>query len=403
MILLKQLLADCEISQREFSRGIGHSIGALNNALNKRDLPKREARFVTLVEKEIEQSASMTDWLKKKGLETGDVWKEMEEGTYRHKAVRPVDYRQKISSAMLNRYNHPAMMPGNPNDIEQKEVEMITPRALKHFKLFRSPFVNDIADTKDIFFSEDHIFLREMMLDTARYAGFTAVYGEVGSGKSVMRKAVCQDLAAEEITVIFPIIVDKGRITPASLIDAIILDISEERPKMRLEQKTRQALRLLRNRATSGRKQVLIIEEAHLLSVPAMKALKQIYELEDGFGRLMGIILVGQPELKFLLDESRHPEMREVTRRVTCAEIAGLNGDLTRYVAHKFNRINRKAGEIFAEDAFSAMEQRLKDKMGSRVISRTYPLTVNNLAARAMNLAAEMGEERVTAEVVMGI
>jgi len=151
---------------------------------------------------------------------------------------------------------------------------VITPKAMRYFKLFRNPFINDISDTRDIFLSEDHIFLKEMMLDTARYAGFTAVYGEVGSGKSIMRKAVVQELISDGIKVIYPIIIDKTRITPASLIDAIVMDLSEEKMKRSLEAKTRQALRLLRNRATSGLKQVLIIEEAHLLAERAMKSLK---------------------------------------------------------------------------------------------------------------------------------
>lgn len=280
---------------------------------------------------------------------------------------------------------------------------MITPKAMKHFKLFRSPFINDISDARDIYMSEDHLFLKMMMLDTARHNGFTAVNGEVGSGKSIMRKAVVQELTAEDIRVIFPIIVDKARITPSSLIDAIIMDISEETPRRTLEAKTRQALRLLRNRAAGGLKQVLIVEEAHLLTVPAMKALKQIYEFEEGFSKLIGIILIGQPELRFLLDESRHPELREVSRRVTIAEISGLAEDVQRYLEHKFKRIGAKIMDIVADDAYAAIASRLQTKDGRRVISKAYPLTVNNLLTRAMNMAADMGEPIVSAEVVLGL
>lgn len=401
MILLKQLLVDCGISMREFGANTGHSNSAVCSALNRGIIPKRKD-FVLNAETEVGRSAKMTGWLESRGLTIKGIWNEMPAEEFVARDVKPADYRRIISEAMRRSHNNAAMTPGDPNNIETTEGEMITPRALKHFKLFRSPFVNDVGDTKDIFFSEDHIFLKEMMLDTARHSGFTAVIGEVGSGKSVMRKAVVQGLASEDISVVFPVIVDKARITPASLIDAIILDVSEEKPKMRLEQKTRQALKLLKNRAASGMKQVLIIEEAHLLNLPAMKALKQIYELEDGFGKLIGIILVGQPELKLMLNETR-VELREVTRRITCAEITGLNGDMARYVAHKFNRINRRVNEIFADDAFAAMEQRLKCKVGNRVVSQSYPLTVNNLAARAMNLAAEMGEALVTADVVLGV
>ena len=394
------MLLDCGIGQREFAPMTGWGATNLFHAFSG-ILPKKAVAFKAGVEKAVEDHPCLKAWIEKNGLEVSGIWDQVPEGTRSF----PSWMRRRMSRGRRLGLDVPAMRPGDPLNFENhKEADMIDTRAMKHFKIFRNPFINDISDTRDIFFSEDHIFLKEMMLDTARYAGFTAVYGEVGSGKSVMRKAVVQELMGEDIKVVYPIIVDKSRITPGSLIDAIIMDISEESPKRSLEAKTRQALRMLRNRATSGMKQVLIIEEAHLLSVSAMKALKQIYELEDGYSRLIGIILIGQPELKFLLDETRHPEMREVARRVTCAEIAGLDSDLGRYVSHKFARTSKKPDDIFAKDAFAAMCNRLQHGNGrGNKVSTAFPLTINNLASRAMNMAAEMGEEKVTADVVMSL
>ncbi len=400
MLLLKQLLLDCGVTQQELADMAGCCRPHISRALQGR-VPVKEKKFKTNIETAITGSKILTAWLRKRGCKVSDIWTAADDD---FSLSRPRGFGKKMSGAATKYWKHPAIQPGDPLKTEtHKEAEMITPKALRYFKLFRSPFINDITDVKDIFLSEDHIFLKEMMLDTARHAGFTAVFGEVGSGKSIMRKAVVQELVNDGIKVIYPIIIDKTRITPASLIDAIIMDVSDEKPKRSLEPKTRQALKLLRNRAISGMKQALIIEEAHLLNVKAMKALKQIYELEDGFSRLIGIVLIGQTELKFLLDETRHPEMREVTRRVTCAEIGGLGKDLPRYLIHKFVRINKKPEDIFTADAYSAMERRLSDKVGRRNVSKAHPLTVNNFASRAMNLAAEMGEERVTEDVVMSV
>ncbi|MCK4536912.1 MAG: AAA family ATPase, partial [Desulfuromonadales bacterium] len=242
----------------------------------------------------------------------------------------------------------------------------------------------------------------EMMLNTARNAGLTAVYGEVGCGKSVICKAVVEQLQKEDIRVIFPVIVDKKRITPSGLIDAVIMDLTESMPRWSLEQKTRQALTALKNRAATGMKQVLIIEEAHLLTVETMKALKQIYELESGFTKLVGIILIGQTELSDLMDESEHPEIREVIRRTTTAEIVGLNGDLEGYLAHKFKRVGKNVGDVLADDAFAALQKRMSVQIGGGTVEvRSYPLTVNNYVARAMNMAAQHSEPLVTAEVIL--
>ncbi|CAN2041050.1 hypothetical protein GMMP15_260008 [Candidatus Magnetomoraceae bacterium gMMP-15] len=272
---------------------------------------------------------------------------------------------------------------------------MINPNTMKEFKLHRNPFVNEIFEAKDIFLSEDHLFLKEMMLDAAKYTGFCAVWGEVGSGKSMIRKTVIQELQKAGIGIVFPQIIDKARVYPGSLLDAIILDISQEKPKRTLEYKSRQVGDLLKQRTQNGMKQILILEEAHLLTIRALKALKQIFELEDGFKRLIGIILIGQPELKHLLDESLHPELREVIRRISLAKIRGLDRELERYLSHKFQRIGQRISDVFDGDAINAMRRRLN--------GNTYPLTINNFAAKAMNFAFEIGESKVTAEVINSI
>lgn len=402
-IRLKRMLIDCDLSQRAFAASFGSAALTLGRALSGR-LPAKAEQYRRRVEAAVSADDALCAWLHARGLALADIWDTIAAVP---SSERPGGMRARMAAAHRRLWNEPAMVPGDPLTYQtHKEADMIATSTLQFFGMpvFKSPFLNEIRDSRDIYLAPDHRFLKEMMLDTARFGGFCAVYGEVGSGKSVMRKAVVHDLLAEEITVIFPVIVDKSRITPSSLIDAIIFDISEEPPKRTLEAKTRQAHRLLRNRAASGMKQVLIVEEAHMLNVWAMKALKQIYELEDGYRRLIGIVLIGQTELRHKLDEARHPEMREVARRVTCAEIAGMDGDLPHYLAHKFSRIGKRAEDIFDAEAFDAISQRLTVKDGAgREISKAYPLTVNNLAARAMNLAAEMGEQRVTADVVMAL
>ena len=233
----------------------------------------------------------------------------------------------------------------------------------------------------------------------------SAVFGEVGCGKTTMRRAVIKDLFDIGVQVIFPVIIDKARITAASLLDAIIMDVSEETPKRTMEAKSRQARTLLLNRKRSGLKQCLLIEEAHLMSIPAVKHLKQIWELEDGYERLIGVVMIGQPELGARLDESRYPQLREVIRRVTAAEITGLSErDVARYLAHKFERVNVKSEAVFAEDAFSAISRRLTRFNGNgRTTSSAYPLTINNLAAKAMNMAAASGFANVPAGLVMDL
>jgi type II secretory pathway predicted ATPase ExeA len=180
------------------------------------------------------------------------------------------------------------------------------------------------------------------------------------------------------------------------------MDISDDKPRQRHEHKARQVIRLLIDRIGIGVDCVLIIEEAHKLSIDSLQALKQFWELENGFSKLLGIILIGQPELEGLLDESAHPDLRELIRRTQLVKIGGLNGDLREYLIHKFKRVGASVDKIITEDAIEALSRRLTfaTRDGKSKISHAYPLLVNNWVTRAVNLAHEMGETQVTVEVV---
>jgi len=407
-LALKGLMVECDISQTELQQAVGSHLcrpvsrPTINLCLNRGYIPTTIEGFRAAVEHVIDHHPQGRDWLLSRQLKVADIWRPLGED---RRLAMPAGHgrrnrqgRQRVRSAMV---------PGDPEQITiNREVEMITQEAMRHFKLFRTPFIDDIQKDADVYMSDEHRYIEAAMLDAARHSGFLAVIGEVGSGKSVMRRKVVEQLKRDGDTlVIYPQIIDKTRLTAASICDAIIQDVSSERCKAKLEDKTRQVQRLLLDRAKSGYRACLIMEEAHDLNVNTLKYLKRFYELEDGYKKLLGIILIGQTELKHMFNESQNVDMREVIRRVQVAEIRGLNGHLREYLAVKFKRVGREAAEIFAEDAYEAMSKRLTSvsRDGKGKVSHAYPLTVNNHVARALNLAQEMGEERVTAEVIEAI
>ncbi len=401
-ILLKKLLADIGISNREFGSLLGVSSGCINLVLNKQYLPRTDPGFKNRAEELLKERDDVKRFLAGRERDLKDIWTPVNENLF---ALRPSNMSKRQSAGQRKRQD-PAIVPGNPVDIFQsEEVEMIAPDAMKRFKLFRNPFVDDIEKDSDIFMGEDHRYIYSAMMMTAKHGGFLAVVGEVGSGKSVIRRKVVRDLQKDgSVLVIYPQIIDKSRVTAGSICDAIIMDISKETPKMRLEAKTRQVHQLLKDRAKSGYQSCLVFEEAHDLTIPTLKYLKRFLELEDGFKKLLGIILIGQPELRDLFDEAQNVDMREVIRRVQVAEIRGLNGSLEQYLELKFKRVGTKIDSIFTKDAFDALNRRLTGIDEHRgTVNHAYPLLVNSSVAKAINLAWEMGEEKVTAEIIDAI
>jgi len=292
-------------------------------------------------------------------------------------------------------------------DVQLPENEMLTQNARKHFQLFRDPFQDDVQGPEDVFLASDQRYIREYMFNTAKHGGFMAVVGESGAGKTILRRDLIDRIRREghEITPIMPRIIDKERLTAGAICDAIIEDISQEKPRRSLEAKGRQIEKLLIGSSRGGSSHVLIIEEAHDLTVATLKYLKRFWELEDGFRRLLSIILIGQPELKAKLDERQNWQAREVIRRIEVAELAPLDDNLEGYLEHKFKRLNRGLGDIFEKDAFSAMRQRLtlRSRASQEPVSMLYPLVVNNLVIKCMNLAVEIGVGKVDADVVRGV
>lgn len=406
-IILKQLVLDCGISQTELTGEMVKELGCtvsrptINLCLNRGYIPETMKGFTGGMERIIGRNGRAIEWLAARGLGVADIWqplgKELRDAVPSGHGKRMASGHRKLQAASI----------GQELITINREVEMITQEALRHFKMFRNPFIDDIQKDTDVYMSDEHRYIEAAMLDAAKHGGFLAVIGEVGSGKSVMRRKVVESLKRDGDTlIIFPQMIDKGRLTAASICDAIIMDVSSEKCRVRLEDKTRQVQRLLLDRAKSGYKACLIVEEAHDLKVQTLKYLKRFYELEDGYKKLLGIILIGQTELKHMFNEAQNVDMREVIRRVQVAEIRGLNGHLREYLEVKFKRVGvKQIGDIFTDDAFEAMGRRLTStsRDGKSKISHAYPLTVNNYTARALNYASETGEPRVSAEVVEAI
>jgi len=282
---------------------------------------------------------------------------------------------------------------------------MLQLKTFKKFGLSQDPFSGDVAKAGDVYLTDDTRFAAEYLAQTAKAGGMVALVGESGSGKTTLRRYAIDRMTAEggKVRVIAPRCVDKTRLTTGSVCDAIVADCSTETPRRTLEAKARQVERILTNSSRSGYSHVLMIEEAHDLDVRTLKYLKRFWEMEDGFKKLLSIILVGQVELKAKLDESRNWEAREVIRRMEVLEIEplGTGADIAAYLDVKFGRLGRERNAIITDGGCEALAAKLRRQTRNGVVySVAYPLLVNNWTKRAMNEAADLGVSAVDAEVV---
>lgn len=93
-------------------------------------------------------------------------------------------------------------------------------------------------------------------------------------------------------------------------------------------------------------------------------------------------------------------DVREVVQRCDVVTLPPLR-DVPGYLRHRFRCAGIDAASVFEDDALDELRQRLIVSRGGKAgTDLAYPLAVANLATRAMNLAASIGEPLVTADVV---
>ncbi|PKF70416.1 transposase [Pseudomonas fluvialis] len=386
---LKQVLASVGKGQADLARAVKLSPAAIAQLINHGQWPKSIP---------MNQLAwAITEYLMQQGAEFDAVRAAFDEmGPARANAQTP-------ATPETNHENQEC-----PDMLMAKQTPR--PDTKRVFGLMSDPF-GDLRSAEDMYFSGDIRYIRESMYQTARFDGFLAVVGESGAGKSTLRRDLSHRLRNEPVITIDPFVIGmeasevKGKTLKATHIaEAIMYAVAPlETPKSSPEARFRQVHTTLKNSFAAGNRHVLIIEEAHAIPVPTLNHLKRMRDqFEDGFDKLLSIILIGQPELLKKLSP-RNADVREVAQRVEIAILQPIpKGDVEQHLAFRVARANKKLDELIDASGIHAIIERLGSS-GKYGASQLYPLAIGNLFNAALNLAAEIGESRVTADVVKGV
>lgn len=319
---------------------------------------------------------------------------------------------------------HAEAVPVSPETETEKEEPMLlrhlrlSAQACQHFKITRDPFVDELQSADDVFITDSIRDVRAALRQTAKYGGMLAVVGEVGSGKSILRRDLHEwvNQGDESITIVEPYVTNMedndthGKNLRAKDIEGAVVRALDPHTRLaaNTQDRTLQMHKLLKASAKLGQKHVIVVEEAHALSIPTLKHLKRLYELDDGFRRLLGIILIGQTELESKLSE-RNADVREMVGRCAVVNVHALDNHVAAYLAHKFARVGLDANALVAPDAVVEITARLRhtvnETWGGKRVQREqslcYPLAINNLLTRAMNEAVKIGAPKVTGGLIV--
>jgi len=216
------------------------------------------------------------------------------------------------------------------------------------FHGFREKPFSLTPDPRFIFLSKTHKeAFAHLLYGINNRAGFIALTGEVGSGKTTVLRALLNQLDADHhrTALIF-----NPYLSPAELLQNINREFGiQTNPSDRSSSLEALNLFLLRQNA-DGRTVVLIIDEAQDLDARVLEQIRLLSNLETDREKLIQIVLSGQPEFLQILEKS---EMRQLSQRITVRyHLRPMDfEDTIHYVNHRLVTAGGKGGDIFSMEA----------------------------------------------------
>jgi general secretion pathway protein A len=258
---------------------------------------------------------------------------------------------------------------------------------LSFFGLIEKPFAIT-PDPRYLYLSERHAeALAHLLYGINESGGFIQLTGEVGTGKTTVVRTLLSRLPQHaDVAVIL-----NPRVTPGefllSICEELGLEIDEADRNSVKELVDALNRRLLAAHA-EGRRVIVIVDEAQNLSAEVLEQVRLLTNLETPTQKLLQIILIGQPELREVLDRT---DLRQVAQRITGRYHLNplLKHETLQYVMHRL-RVAGSSSEIFTPAALAQVHR----------VSGGIPRVINVCCDRALLGAYTEETKRVTPALV---
>lgn len=246
------------------------------------------------------------------------------------------------------------------------------------FGLKETPF-SMTPDPRFVYYSRHHQeALSAMLYGVESRRGFMQLTGEIGTGKTTLCRTLLKKLGDS----VHSSLVFNPRFSEFEILQVIVEDFGIKVAGKKRKDYFDALNRFLLSETERGFNAVVILDEAQILSPKALEQIRLLTNLETATHKLLQIILVGQPELKELLNRQ---DLRQVRQRITIRfHLPELSKeDLANYVGHRI-KVAGSDRNVFTEEALNMLYE----------LSNGIPRIINVLADRAM-LAAYARSSRI--------
>ena len=178
------------------------------------------------------------------------------------------------------------------------------------FGFVESPF-NLSPDPSFLYRSPQHEeALANLIYGVQSRKGFIVLTGEVGTGKTTLLECLRDFLEAQRTEFAF---IFNSKINTDQFFEMIAYDLNLQCQRTSKTEVLFQLNELLLQQSAHNRTTVLIVDEAHNLEWDVLEEIRMLGNFENRLGKLIQVILAGQPELDRKLEA---PELRNFKQRI---------------------------------------------------------------------------------------
>ena len=220
-----------------------------------------------------------------------------------------------------------------------------------YYGLTEKPFSIQ-PDPEYLFLSKRHNLAYTMLeYSIQNHAGYTVICGDIGCGKTTLVHHLINNYKNE-------LIVGLLYNTPPHVEDImqwVMMSFSLSYEGLTDIKMHQQFQNFLVKNFTTGKKTVLIIDEAQNLTINALEALRMLSNISVYKHQLLQVILVGQPQLRLMLME---PELEQFNQRVSVEFYLRplKENEIKAYIQHRVKVAGRN-DDLFTEEAYKRIAE----------------------------------------------